>query len=332
MSVNIQVREGDSSRVFNNIDKVSFNNPDGGEMIDFVPEGEADKYATTTELIVKQNGVYEAKTANVVGFSKVTVQVPSTGGIQDAALMEQLVTNITSLALRPNIHQSTTSWEWNEGRQEGEPVRTFTSTAQSEFEEHYEIAGKNAKVLFNQLVKPESYASIPESDTELLVVDGKQLYFVSISDFTKGFTTVPPKSFNDKITDYVADMYKCRRLKTVGSAQTRLNLYTNGTSQTVETDTVFNTNVGCQMGAADVNYTENTAEKTFKVLFTDTNGIQHGYKITEDKTNGGVSAKIIKEGVELEALVGKIYASQAEADADIGVVPADTIAIIKMGE
>ncbi len=335
MSVNISIKEGDVSRIFSNISKLKVNKPGGGT-VDFIPEGEADDYANTGEITITKNGTYEAVNSGHVGFSKVVVNVPTgAGNVDRATVIDSLLTNLTAIALRPNIRRSTTSWEWVRGRdpQTGEAIRTFSATAQNSFNEYISIDGRNIKYYFQQVATPSSYADIPETDVDLLTLNNKQLYFVSLTDFTLGFTTVNPQTYDKTISDYVADMYKVRTLKPVGTPKTLLDVYTNSTQTTEGNDVVFNRNIGLELGgAADVNYSENAAEKKFKITFRSAGGTEYGWVITENKTTGEITRKKIQDNQEFDDVLCKIYASQADAEADVGVVPADTIAIIKLGE
>lgn len=78
MSKNVAIAEGGTAKTFSGVAKLRTALVGGGTC-DWVPQDDANDFATVTTLTATENGVYTPP-AGTAGYSAVTVDVPNTGG------------------------------------------------------------------------------------------------------------------------------------------------------------------------------------------------------------------------------------------------------------
>ena len=86
MSKNITIAEGKTGKNFLNVSKLKIKTTDGDSST-WIPEDEANSYAKTDELKVEKNGTYTPD-SGVVGFSKVSVDVPTASKLDTKTITE----------------------------------------------------------------------------------------------------------------------------------------------------------------------------------------------------------------------------------------------------
>lgn len=328
MSVVVSVTEKNESKTFT-VNKLSLNMPGGGS-VSFVPESEANDYATTTELIAHKNGIYEAKTANAVGFSKVTVDVEESAGESMNVIPQKIITNLLELALRPKLNLTPDGYVWAGGTDEqGQAIKTFTSTVQKDLLQKVTVESDVIKTSAEQLIVPESYTNIEESETTLLTYDGKQLYFVSITDYNAGFTLDSPKKFDKKMDSYTEDMYKCRRLISANNIIdiVKISGTLNETEVNNETVIIPNTAIEIYNAKAEINYSETSlGDKTLSASLVGEGGRKTGIYMNI-KSNGDVEMYQRQNGTDFLLRPVGVYEDMPSAEADTNL-PKGAIVLI----
>lgn len=93
MSKNITIAEGKTGKNFLNVNKLKIKTTDGDSST-WVPEDEANSYAKTSKLKAEKNGEYTPD-SGVVGFSKVTVDVPTASKLETKTITENGTYNAT---------------------------------------------------------------------------------------------------------------------------------------------------------------------------------------------------------------------------------------------
>ncbi|MBR6401579.1 MAG: hypothetical protein IKS17_10240 [Firmicutes bacterium] len=215
--------------------------------------------------------------------------------LTDGALSEALETNVSAYVLFPDLVLSETGYEWKEGHN----VKTFYETAAKTNRIYFKIEKDEIKIYSKALESPVDITDIAQAQTELLSVNSKQLYFVSLDDFSAGLTTVSPRMRNKAMSEYTEDMYKCRCLKAVGSEVLLMRISAAVTA----------------------------AGKSVSMVYPAGGNSEYGTVIRDD----GESVKVYKKynGNEYEDIIFKVYDSEAAADADAQNMPEGSVGIIK---
>ena len=94
MSKNITIAEGTQAKNFNGVSKIRTNVIGGGTQ-NWIPEDEAGRYANLEEISIDENGTYRASDEGLDGFSKVTVNVPESGGVEPRLITKTITQNGT---------------------------------------------------------------------------------------------------------------------------------------------------------------------------------------------------------------------------------------------
>ena len=93
MSKNITIAEGKTGKNFLNVSKLKIKTTDGDPST-WIPEDEANSYAKTSKLKAEKNGEYTPD-SGVVGFSKVTVDVPTASKLETKTITANGTYNAT---------------------------------------------------------------------------------------------------------------------------------------------------------------------------------------------------------------------------------------------
>ena len=257
-------------------------------VLEWRPDINETKYAGKFDIqlvITGENYVWQSYKAAYIVSSSVAddplIYVLS-GGIT-----ERLETCITQFALEPNVVMTDNGWEWTAG------AKTFKAKTQAACRNFIKAENSKISVYTKQFVTAEDMDNIAENLTELLKLNGEQLYYVSLSDFSAGLTTLSPAAHNKTISVYTEDMYKCRCLK------------------------------GTQTEVFKINFGVNGQTKTAEVLFDDKYGL-----VFRQDTNG---VKVYKkyDGEEYEDIIFKVYQSEEEAGEDAENMPDGSVGIIR---
>ncbi len=213
--------------------------------------------------------------------------------LSEGALIEGIETNISDFALIPNIEMTDSGWKWKND------AKTFTDEMQQTYRNFIKAEENGIKFYSKQLVVPADRTNIAEYHTEMLTKDGKQLYFVSLEDFSAGITALSPKEHNKAMSAETEDMYKCRCLKAVGTASEILGISAE----------------------------KSAGGRNAEISFYDSSGDEYGFKFKEN-SNG---VKVYKKyaGDEFEDVIFKVYATEEEAEADAENMPEGSVAVIK---
>ncbi len=252
--------------------------------------------------ITGENYVWQSYKAVYIVSSSIAYD-PLIYEVSDGEFIESLETNISDFALMPNVVLSDGGWEWKEGKTpQGAPIRTFKENTAKAYRKFIEVKGDKISVYSKKLVSPADIQNITYGQTELLTLNGKQLYFVSLSDFTAGITTLSPRTHNKAISEYTEDMYKCRCLAGVGTKSELFNI------SAAITDSL----------------------REIKTVFKDSSGKEYGNVYREDSNGVKVYKKF--NNTEYRDIVFKVYQSEEEAEADADNMPEGSVGIIKEGD
>jgi hypothetical protein len=219
---------------------------------------------------------------NVQGLSDTVQQAVNV----NEALIENLTTNLTKYALRPRVTHRPEGWEWTDYVVNPDSSITYTpcfsSSSSDKIRNYINIEDVKIKFLTEELTEPANYSKIDESDTSYLTVNGKQIYYMSLDDLSKGFTTISPKNFDKTITSHVEDMYKCRKLKAVGSTEWNIEIFQTISSSTSGGSTVLNKVVGINFDS-DCKIDYNSSTNTLQTVITNTTDNKpRGIKMSDD--------------------------------------------------
>ena len=249
--------------------------------------------------ITGENYVWQSYKASYTVSTSLTYD-PLIYEVSGGEFIESLETNISDFALMPNVVLTDGGWEWKEGRNlQGEPIRTFKEGAEKTYRKYIEISGDKLCVYYKKLVSPADIQNIAEVQTQLLTLNGKQLYYVSLSDFSAGITTLSPRQHNKAVSEYTEDMYKCRCLAAVG---TKSKLF-------------------------EISAQASDSLREIKTVFKAQNGNEYGNIYRE--TSGGVSVYKKFNAVEYPDIIFKVYESEEAADEDAENMPSGSVGIIK---
>ena len=266
------------------------------------PDINETKYAGKFDIqleITGENYVWQSYKAAYIVSSGIAYD-PLIYEVSGGEFTESLETNISDFALLPNIVMTESGWEWKEGKTpQGAPIRTFKENTARAYRNFVKVKGDKVSLYSKKLVSPADTQNITYGQTELLTLNGKQLYFVSLSDFTQGITTVSPRTHNKAINEYTEDMYKCRCLACDGTVKELFEISAAVTANSKEVKTVFK----------------------------DTDGNEYGSVYRE--TSGGVSVYKKFNGEEYPDIIFKVYESEEDADADAENMPSGSVGIIK---
>ncbi|MBR6400120.1 MAG: hypothetical protein IKS17_02700 [Firmicutes bacterium] len=273
-------------------------------VMEWLPDINETKYTGRFDIqleITGENFVWQSYKAVYIVSAGIAYD-PLIYTVSDGAFIDGLETNISDYALFPNLVMTADGWEWKAGRTEqGAPIRTFKETAARPYRNYIEVKNSGISVFSQKLTAPNDIQNITYGQTELLKLNGKQLYFVSLSDFSAGITTLSPKMHNKTISEYTEDMYKCRCLTGVGAKRE-----------------IFKLSAGV---------TNNSCE--IKTVFKDNNGSEYGNVYREDANGVRVYKKF--NGTEYPDIIFKVYQSEEAADEDAENMPENSVGIIKEG-
>lgn len=290
--------------MFGSVEKLQTKNLDNGTDT-WVPEDEANLYADTTVLKIDRNGTYNAPVPAIAGYHQVIAEIPTGLDAENAGnVIEQLKTNITKYALIPNITVNGKDCKWNGG------VKTFKTTSSAKFSEYINISETHERGIAEVFVPITDYQNIAESDTELLKINNKQIYFISIADFSKGFTTISPKVYNKTLDSEIVDMYTCRRIKVVaGSDKMLWDLQSQVAENRVSTDLNFNDRANLKYTKVD----ETGTELKLTLKTSDLQSTEFGVIVLET-ADGGTDVFIRKANKNFVMYPIEIYNTYEEAE------------------
>ncbi|MBQ9519321.1 MAG: hypothetical protein IJR59_05450, partial [Firmicutes bacterium] len=148
------------------------------------PDINETKYAGKFDIqleITGENYVWQSYKAAYIVSSGIAYD-PLIYEVSGGEFTESLETNISDFALLPNIVMTESGWEWKEGKTpQGAPIRTFKENTARAYRNYFEIKADKISLWSKKLVSPADTQTITYGQTEMLTLNGKQLYFVSLS-------------------------------------------------------------------------------------------------------------------------------------------------------
>lgn len=198
-------------------------------------------------------------------------------------IIQSLSTAITTTALIPKIVQRGGDWDWEEGQEEGEPIRTFTRTNNHNYRNYLSIEEEEIKQIYQGLTPPANSSDIQDSETELLTFNGKQVYYQSLTNFNAGFTLISPKAINPQLSSYVEDMYKCRKLKNSSISEWVWNTFSEVTGTTIDGTVYLNFNTGLKfMTNAILSCVDSLTNHYFQMMLKNIDNEYNGIRFTDE--------------------------------------------------
>jgi hypothetical protein len=225
--------------------------------------------------------------------------IEATAVFADDLQVERLETNIKQYVCTPNLKTNGSKIEWKDD----EP--TYTARNKDKIRGYIKIEGITHKYIEAHLVEPDSYDALTSSEVEALKINGRQLYFTSLTGTNafQYFTFVEPRTKYSNMLQETAEMYKVYIRKTEAEYVKLQHIFK------LENDTY---NIVTQYGVGDDNgrgvyqfsKDSNGGELTY---IERENGAKLGIRITDTdlyKLNGSYDATIIPTTAVLNSLDG----------------------------
>lgn len=261
----------------------------------------------STEL---QNTIVEVTQQAVVAADVMN----ATSAFIDDLQVERLQTNVKNFIVEPNLTVINNVVSWTGG------TKTWRARSNANVRGYIKMEGLTQTFIEAHLTTPSSYTAMTASDITAFTVNGRQLYFTTISG-TQAFqylTFVAPETKYNGLTNDQREMYKVYMRKASAEyVKMKQEFEWNVTDQTYYVRSTY--------GTGDTNgngvyyfYKDNTGGILGYKSRTDS--LEYGYKITD------TGCRLVTGGVDTKMY--PIVVASSLSDADVAAAPVGSIIMI----
>jgi hypothetical protein len=215
--------------------------------------------------------------------------IEATSAFIDDLQVERIQTNIKNFICKPNLTTNGDTIMWSDD------PRTWSATSTKDVRGYIKIEGITCQYIEAHLTKPLSYTKITIDDLQPLTVNGRQMYFTSVSG-SQAFqylTFTAPKTKYSDMNDTQAAMYVVYIRKTESEYVKKEDVFDwDSTNETYNIKTYYGTGDESGMGR----YYFFKGENGGRLGYTSrTDGTEYGVGIKDDgcyQITGGVWTKM----------------------------------------